>query len=226
MSDEADFRNLIEIYEKNKGEHPLFLFNVTMQNHGGCTADHSRAGERVKAVDEKLDIPQLTEYLSLIRESDEAFRNLVSYFEKTDRKTVILMFGDHQPGMDDEVYQILDPDYYEDEKAVEKLDQRLVIPYILYANYPLEGPEEEFLSANYLRQFLMKNAGIPFSPYDSLVSRCVELWPGINRYGFYDRNGMHHVLDEADRIELLSDYKICAYNNLLDHRNVEMDAYS
>lgn len=34
LSDYADFQKIIELYE-NKEEDNLFIFNVTMQNHGG-----------------------------------------------------------------------------------------------------------------------------------------------------------------------------------------------
>ncbi len=32
-------------------------------------------------------------YLSLARQSDEAFKNLIGYFEKVDEPTMIVMFG-------------------------------------------------------------------------------------------------------------------------------------
>ena len=36
-------------------------------------------------------------YLSLLRESDNALRELCEYFKTYDDKTIILFFGDHQP---------------------------------------------------------------------------------------------------------------------------------
>ncbi len=35
ISDSADYRKIIELYEAKRADAPLFVFNVTMQNHGG-----------------------------------------------------------------------------------------------------------------------------------------------------------------------------------------------
>ena len=43
------------------------------------------------------DQTRLTMYLSLLRESDNALRELCEYFKTYDDKTIILFFGDHQP---------------------------------------------------------------------------------------------------------------------------------
>lgn len=37
---------------------------------------------------------QVTQYLSVLYESDRAFEELIQYFQRKDEKTIILMFGD------------------------------------------------------------------------------------------------------------------------------------
>ena len=39
----------------------------------------------------------LSQYLSLVRLSDQALEKLISYFEEADEKTIVVFFGDHQP---------------------------------------------------------------------------------------------------------------------------------
>ena len=39
-------------------------------------------------------------YLSLVRATDTAFKELIEYFSKVKEPTVICMFGDHQPNVE------------------------------------------------------------------------------------------------------------------------------
>lgn len=36
-------------------------------------------------------------YLSMMRKSEEALKNLIAYFQQVEEPTVIVVFGDHQP---------------------------------------------------------------------------------------------------------------------------------
>ena len=48
------------------------------------------------------EYPLAETYLSLARESDSAFKELLEYFEKVDEPTMIVMFGDHWPKIEEE----------------------------------------------------------------------------------------------------------------------------
>ena len=39
---------------------------------------------------------QVEQYLSLMRKSDDALKELITYFKKSDEPAIILVFGDHQ----------------------------------------------------------------------------------------------------------------------------------
>ena len=39
------------------------------------------------------------QYLTLVRETDQAFEKLIRYFEKQEEPVLIVMFGDHQPSV-------------------------------------------------------------------------------------------------------------------------------
>ena len=72
-----------------------FIFDVTIQNHGGYT--------------DSLNMPvtfDLSNYgsfedaaifFSLMKISDNAFKELVEYFSNIETPTMIILFGDHQP---------------------------------------------------------------------------------------------------------------------------------
>lgn len=228
ISDSSDFRNLEEIYEKQKEKGPVFLFNVTMQNHGSYDTDVPAVDVTVEPEKAELHYAQLEEYLSLAYQTDRAFEELTKYFEKSDRKTIILMFGDHQPGLNEEVLKAMAPGMYEEGASLGEREKKYTVPYIMWANFELpETPEApEYISPNFLRSFLLENAGVSGSAYDCFVRKVRESYPAINILGYLDADGDLHDLQEAPQEELLNDYRKLAYYNLFDHGKVKMKLFT
>ena len=106
VSDEADYQKLIQVVEaKENPEDKLFIFNVTMQNHGGYEGTYDNFEQEVWLTGQyEGKYPKTDQYLSLMKRSDQAFQYLVEYFSLTDQPTMIVMFGDHQPSVEDEFY--------------------------------------------------------------------------------------------------------------------------
>lgn len=70
VTDEESYKKVIEIFEKT--EEPLFIFNVTIQNHGGYETGFF--GEDVLSIPGmEGEFSDVEEYLTLIKKSDEAF---------------------------------------------------------------------------------------------------------------------------------------------------------
>lgn len=95
ISDETSFDRIIETYENKPDGQPAFIFNVTMQNHGGYTDTYYGFDNTVTA--DKLNNSALDQYLSLIKLTDEDLKSLIEYFSNVDEKTIVVFFGDHQP---------------------------------------------------------------------------------------------------------------------------------
>jgi phosphoglycerol transferase MdoB-like AlkP superfamily enzyme len=89
------------------GDRPLFFFVLTIQQHG----PHGTGPRGVKhappfdrplfrdALDEAQSA-QLTDYLARLVQSDRALAGLEARLHATGRPTLLLHFGDHQPGFD------------------------------------------------------------------------------------------------------------------------------
>lgn len=227
ISDASDYRQLEKLYEEKSEDGPVFLFNVTMQNHGSYNTDVSAVNVTVQPTEEDLQYAQLQEYLSLAYESDKAFEALTEYFSKTDRKVIVLMFGDHQPSLKEEVLKALEPEMYEEGASVKEREKKYTVPYILWANFdlPKEPEAAEIISPGYLRSFLLENAGIEGSAYDRFVSEVRKSYPAINILGYYDADGNAHDISSAWNETLLNLYRKAAYYNLFDHRKVNLDLF-
>jgi phosphoglycerol transferase MdoB-like AlkP superfamily enzyme len=213
VSDAADVKNVEEIYQQSQGK-PTFIFNVTMQNHGGYSQDKSAVDVTIYPTDEKLQNPELEEYLSLVRLTDAAFEELVDYFSQVPEKTIILMFGDHQPGLSDSVYGLLDPGLTSETVSAEYLEEMYQVPYIVWANYDLDEPEAPRISPGFLHSLFLDYADIDMSCYDRQIYDCMQSYPAINTLGCYNADGEYFPTTQIDADEVLSDYRKSAYYSL------------
>ena len=227
VSDESDFKDVIELYENKEEGEPFFLFNVTMQNHGGYNSSVSAVDVTVHPVDEELDsYSQLQEYLSLAHATDAAFEELINYFSNVDEKTIIVMFGDHQPSLDEEVLRALAPDMYEDGADTATLEKKYTVPYVIWANYDLEGEEMEYTSPGFLGSYVLENAGVKLSAYDLYLRDVRSEISAVNLLGYLDNSGEWHSITELDSNETLSEYKKAAYYALFEKNNVDMSLFT
>ena len=93
VSDAADYDKLISVVESKRApEDKLFIFNVTMQNHGGYEEEYDNFEQEVWLTGEYEGLyPKTDQYLSLMKKSDEAFQYLLEYFSKVDEPTMICL---------------------------------------------------------------------------------------------------------------------------------------
>ena len=107
ISDESDFKKIEELYEnRTEKDEPFYLFNVTMQNHGGFDKTYSNFHNDIQITDNHKN-EQAEQYLSLVKKTDDAFKQLVEYFSKVKEPTIIVMYGDHQPAVQSSFYDSL-----------------------------------------------------------------------------------------------------------------------
>ena len=227
MSDHYDFKLVEELYEARNTAEPFFLFNVTIQNHGGYTDGCPNFKESVHITDMEGDYPQTERYLSLMHASDQAFEELISYFEDVDEPTIVVMFGDHQPGVEQEFYEELYGGKSLDELSEEELMTRFQTPFVIWANYDIPETNIGTISANYLSTLVMETAGVKMTQYNRYLASLYSRVPVISNVGFQDANGeSSYSCVGTDYESLINDYQCVAYNNLLDYSNRNWSLFS
>lgn len=206
VSDDADMQHIIDTYENKEDGKPAFIFNVTMQNHGGYTDAFSDLSEDVHATNYNSEV--LDRYLSLIRLTDQSLEKLVDYFSNVDEKTVIVFFGDHQPS-DAVAAQIQDSMLLPGESVPdEQLRKRYLVPYLVWANYDMDGATQQNTSLNYLSAEVLKAAGVPTDAYQNFLLDLQKSYPVMSAAGRTDAS-------DADE-NMLSTYKKLQYYNLFE----------
>jgi phosphoglycerol transferase MdoB-like AlkP superfamily enzyme len=213
VSDEADFHKIKRIYESKQEGEPIFVFNVTMQNHGGYEESFDNFTPDITIKD--ADLTYLSMYLSLIKQSDSAFEDLVEYFSEQDEKTIILLFGDHQPAayVTNPIWKINEKN--QDDLTDEESLLRYKVPYVIWANYDIEEKSDEDTSANYLAIELLEAAGIELPPYQSFLKELREDYPIVSAVTIRDTSGNLYTVDECP--EELEMYRKLQYYLLFDY---------
>lgn len=222
VSDRGDFEKLIEQVEsKENPEDKLFLFNVTMQNHGGYDSLYDNFNQEVWLTgDLEGKYPEADQYLSLMKRSDEALEYLISYFEKSQEPTMIVMFGDHQPSVEDEFF---DDILGAPSTQVSNKDRLMwyQTPFIIWTNYETKAEEKGKMSSIYLSSELLIRAGIEMTPYQQFLLSMEETFPVVHPIGCYDKAGTYYswtALTEAGSPYggIIKNYEYLVYNHIFD----------
>lgn len=224
VSDKADYEKLIEKVEsKENPDDKLFLFNVTMQNHGGYDTLYDNFEQEVWLTgDMEGKYPKADQYLSLMKRSDEALEYLISYFEDIDEPTMIVLFGDHQPSVEDEFYdEILG-------KSSDEVDDKDSLmwyqtPFIIWTNYETEAENKGKMGAIYLAPELLERAGLEMSPYEKFLLTMEETFPVVHPLGVYTQDGEYYSWSETENLDspfsdLIKNYEYLAYNHIFDRK--------
>lgn len=222
ISDAENYNKIIDLYEENRQtetEDPFYLFTVTMQNHGGFSKDYGNMVNEIEITDEALKDAEAEQYLSLIKKSDDAFKELVEYFEQQEEPTIIVMWGDHQPSLGDDFYEKL---YGKDlsDLTLEELQKKYQVPFLIWANYDIDEEEIDALSANYLSSYVLETAGLEMTPYQRYLYDLSKKVPVINAAGYIGDDGQYYEHGaESEYTDYIENYEILQYNNVIDYEN-------
>ena len=213
VSDEADFKSILEW--RNNTEGPFFMFNVTMQNHSNYGGDFDNFDPQIVAKFKNTSSNKyLNKYLSLMYETDQDVASLLSGLSQSDRKTIVVFWGDHQPND-----YVVRPIYKEygldfDNQTYEQQQQRQKTPFFIWANYDIQEQTNVEISLNYLNILLFETAGLQLDEYQTFRK---NLWQGqipmMNAVGYRNDNGDLVEYDDApEEIQnLLNEYQNIQY---------------
>ncbi|MBY4797711.1 LTA synthase family protein [Collinsella sp. AGMB00827] len=191
VTDRATYDRILQELENDPS--PQFIFDVTMQNHSGYDTGMLPADKRLSYPIDGVADPEVDEFLSLIHQSDEDLRYLISRLRAMKRKVILVFFGDHQPFF---------PDRYNDawfsgESVAEHAQRLWQTDYIIWANYEVAGSEvggePEDLSTNYLSSHMMEIIGAPLSDYQRAHRVLRHQLPLINSTVLADPTGRWHL---------------------------------
>lgn len=208
VSDECTYKYMLRWYEDaiNNNDRPVFNYLLTIQNHGDWDTNLSETDIiHVEKYDGKADIDRINEYLSCIYLSCKSFDELVEYFNNSSRPIIVCMVGDHSPAFEE----------------ISNSDKNNLLmretPFIIWANFPIEGKRDALVSMNELGPFLLECAGVDMMPYYQYINELRKKIPVLTSYGKYmDSEGALFSYDENNGYtDQINDYFNLEYTNLI-----------
>ena len=223
LSDAADYEALIrQVEEKEPGE-KLFLFNVTMQNHGGYEVADFPADVHVTAVnggDCLGEYPKADQYLTLMKRSDEALKMLLDYFSACPQPTLIVLFGDHEPSVETSFYEALYGTRWSQVPGEQKR-YSFVTPYLIWSNYERDAGDLGDMSAFMLGGQVLRAAGMEAGGFGYAVERLRGEYPMVHSMGLLTRDGQFLDVLETGTLDLsqtVKEYHMLQYYRMFEEK--------
>lgn len=222
VSDESSFEAIRELYETREEGKPAFIYNLTMQNHGGYLQLKQNGGNyefdeahTVKVLQGFENIRgEAEEYLSCLTYTDEAFERLLDCFSEIKEPTVICMVGDHSPVFSGTI----ESRYGSREDGL----RRRGTPFVIWANYSIESRDVGYIGMIQLVPLLLQTADMPLSLYYQAIADLSEEYPVLGS-AFYQKAdgtfGEYQYTDDPIGEPLLEKYFYFEYNNLASKKN-------
>ena len=204
ISDHAFVQQVIHLFEE-RGSEPLFLFGVTIQDHGNYKYEGYPSTVHIEGLNGQF--PDAEQYLTLIKKTDDAIRELIEYFSSVDEPVQIIFFGDHQPWLESDIYTAL---------GTKSVGQKFLVPFVMWDNYAHRVESVPMTSVNFLPARLLDLVGIQKPAYYSFLSALNERVDAMNHLGYIVDGKSYDYDDKSSVTDLLQAYRIYQYANMFD----------
>lgn len=206
LSDSESFKKVEEQFENKSPDERLFVFNVTIQNHGGYTYSGKDFEPEIKT--EGVEDPSLEQYLTLANKTDSAIGELIEYFRSYDEPAAVVIFGDHQPNLSFE-RKLREPYQWLGKNG------KYVVPFVIWTNYDIEEKSVDIISPVYLSSLVKEVCGIKKTGWDVFMDEMYQKYPVLTLGNIYDSSG---TVKDAAAIDddIYRKYKLLQYGILFD----------
>ncbi|NRN29510.1 LTA synthase family protein [Photorhabdus heterorhabditis] len=169
---------------------PLFIFSLTMYEHGPYDEDHSDDYGLSGHVRDSQAAGKFSHYMEKIKASDPAIKDFSEFVAKREKPTIFLYFGDHQPNINLNQYNSVfsNPGYITQFTMRDNLKQ----------GEPVQA--DELTDISYLGGMIMERAKLNVSPF--------------YRANMTMRHLCRGALDDCQDKELVDSYKYYIYQQL------------
>lgn len=223
VSDRRTYERALELIDEAEG--PQFVFDVTIQNHGGYETQLIDEADRVELGSDAIppeERGEIEEFISCIRASEADLAWLIDELEQREAPIVLCFFGDHQPGFTDQLFERTYGTSI-DGVPLAQVQQRFSTPYFIWGNSSaralgLARPTSDSVqpaSLNYLGAMLLDAAGLPHSDHTAFLATLRDAVPAINMNGYLTADGEWHWFDQDAGVnDELWQYSVVQFRDL------------
>lgn len=228
MSDQSDYDAILHLIKEKEDNEKLFIFNVTMQNHGGFEVANLEADVHVTELNGEPcegQYPKADQYLTLIEMSDEALEYFLGELEKVEEPTMVVMFGDHQPSVETEFFEELYGMRWTEVPGALKINS-FKTPYMIWTNYDRETDATGDMSAFMLGSQVLEEAGMAQTGLFAAADGLMENYDAVHAMGVLSEDGVFFDGQEQgmlDRFEDIREFHVLQYYEIFESQNRKED---
>ena len=201
-----------ELHRRLVGEpRPLFVNLVTMQNHLPYEGRYDDPVAVTGPDGGRLD--EIGHYVRGLTHTDRALKTLVERLTRLDEPTVVVFYGDHQPG--DYPASVLDANTPEDMHRT---------PFFVWANFPGPDTAQPITSPIHFMDLALTRSGAKVPPYYALLQELREVIPAMDAGRMFGPDGrpLRRGTLSARAARVLHDYALVQYDLSVGERYAEV----
>lgn len=194
-TDASTYNMILKLLEDD--ECPQFIFDVTMQNHGGyaegSVPEEDMVMLNVPDVTDPAHLSELGVYLACVQRSEMDLLAFLEQLEMLDRPVILVFFGDHQPGLT----ALINNELVDDQAPVARLFQKCESTYLMWSNYDVAGMSEgnwKETGSSQLAAQLMYCIGAPLTDRQKADLVLGEEIPSLSSAGYRGSDGQRYAL--------------------------------
>ena len=210
----------VKKYLESDRDKPLFLFDVTVQNHGGYTGEISELPKKVTITGHEGQYTETENYLTLAHESDRALGEFLTYLENYAEPTIVVFYGDHQPAIETGFIEMA-MNKNESDFTLEDRQKMYQVPFFIWGNYDMEEDTIDAMSINYLSTLLCEKLGLPMTGMQKYLQELRLQLPVINSVCMIDAQKQYRLKTDImkDDSKGFIQYNQIIYNYMFDTKN-------
>ncbi len=224
VSDRATYDLALAMLDEADG--PQFVFDVTIQNHGGYDPALVPDEQRLALDRDAFRTTEMDEFASCMAASERDLAYLMDQLDQQPDPVVVCFFGDHQPGFANDLFERAYGTAVEG-VPLEQVQERFRTPYLIWGNAAARslGMADPATvaggttSLNYLGATLLEACGLPMGEHFGFLQALRQQVPAINMNGSLAPDGQWYWFDQDGGVaDALQAYAIVQYGSLFGQR--------
>ncbi|KIL40104.1 hypothetical protein SD70_15605 [Gordoniibacillus kamchatkensis] len=208
ISDMSAVKQVVDVL--NSGDQPHFVHLVTMQNHLPIAEGMNGPNTIQVSGLSGSGQTEMESYAQSVKETDKAVQYLVDSIQQLKRPTIVVVFGDHLPALQDQTYA----DHLSAATPEQKQQFLHETPLLIAANYPLQDKNLGTIAPSFFGPLVFELTGQQLPPYYQLLDNVRKQLPGIGPNLYVDANNVASLSLNDEQKQLLHDYELVQYDLL------------
>ncbi len=221
ISDESLVRQIIKEYEEDSTsmDKKKFIFAVSIANHNRSLSykmdtveDYSYLIE-VTIENADLSDEDYSDFVNTINGiylANQAFGQLVDYFEQQKNPVVIVMYGDHIPFFGGEVLKAMGLS----RNGFETQKRQYSVPVLMWSNFNKEKILFSGENINYLSQIVLEYSGLPETDMTQILRSEKEMFRADVRRFVEDAQGQQIMTYNDEQMKMVRHINVIGYDIL------------